>query len=413
MKAMVIGSGAREHAMAWALAKSKEMERVWCLPGNAGTAAIAENVDADPSDARAVIAAARMSGADFVFIGPEQYLAEGLADELADAGVACIGPGRYAAQLESSKAFSKAFCLRHGVPTARAREFAPGDEAEFADYIDSACCTLVVKKSGLAAGKGVLESSDKAELVAFGKAILKDDKLLVEEYLKGYEVSVFGLSDGKDWILLPPASDYKKSMDGDVGPNTGGMGSICPNPLVDGTLWDRIRREICEPTYRGLAAERMLYKGVCFFGIMVTEDGPKLLEYNARFGDPETQVVLPLIKSDFALLCDALARGKLGAYELQIERASAVGVAIVSGGYPGEYKKGLPVEVGDIGGRLLFHAQTRKGPEGETLTGGGRCFTLVATAPTLAAAREKAYDAIGAVSFEGSRYRFDIGAKYL
>jgi phosphoribosylamine--glycine ligase len=412
MKAMIIGSGAREHAIAWAMARGRSVREILCAPGNAGTAALGENLDIDPSDHGAVVSAAKARKADFVFIGPEQYLAEGLADALEAAGIPAVGPKRLAARLESSKAFSKAFCLRHGIPTARAKEFRPGQQAEFEAFMRKAEGRWVMKKSGLAAGKGVLQSTDIAELAAFGFEVLKGDSLVAEEFLSGWEVSIFALCDGKDWRLLPPASDYKKALDGDLGPNTGGMGCICPNPRVDAALMRRIELELVRPTFRGLAAEGLMYKGVVYFGVMVTPEGPRLLEYNARFGDPETQVVLPLVESDFGEIAWAMATGSLKDVDIAISGGAAVGVVIAAEGYPGSYEKGLRVDFkAPPPDSLVFHASTRLSG-GATLTGGGRCFTIVGRGADIKEARRGAYAAIGSVSFRGAWHRKDIGESY-
>jgi phosphoribosylamine--glycine ligase len=311
MKVLVLGSGGREHAIAWKLSSSRNVERVFVGPGNAGTGAAATNLpDVNPLDFPAVEKACRANSVDCVFVGPETPLSEGVVDFLRDHGVPAIGPTRTAAQLESSKAFSKEFLVRNGLPTAQALHFS--DPTSFERHIRGRTAQrIVVKKSGLAAGKGVLESADPAELIDFGHAILRSDSLLVEEFLEGWEVSIFGLSDGRHHIVLPPCTDFKKAHEGDTGPNTGGMGSICPVPWVDATLMERIRREIVEPTYQALGREGLDYLGVLYFGLMITAAGPKILEFNVRFGDPETQVLMPMLGFDLGIALEAMLHGNL------------------------------------------------------------------------------------------------------
>ena len=414
MRLLILGSGAREHAIAWALSKGADIDALWVGPGNAGTREICDNLwDLDDLDAAAVIAACSERNIDTVFIGPEAPLEIGMADELETAGVRAIGPGRKAAQLECSKSFSKRFMRRHGVPTADARAFS--DRREFEAYIRSTEGIRVVKQSGLAAGKGVLESSDNTELIRFGNAILAKDELLVEEFLTGYEVSIFAVLDTHDYLVLPACADYKKVGEGDAGPNTGGMGAICPVPAVDEALMEQIEREVVTPTIAGLARDHLFYRGVLFFGLMVTSSGPHVLEYNVRLGDPESQVLLPCLESDFADLTSAMALGRLGELARPRPAGASLGVVVASGGYPGAYKKGVPVTVSenDLGDALLFHASTQMGAEGETVTGGGRCFTVVGRGNTLNAAREQAYDGVSGVSFSGCFHRTDIGSKFI
>jgi phosphoribosylamine--glycine ligase len=416
VKAFVVGSGAREHALCWLLSKSTIIDKVYAAPGNAGIAGLGRCFpDINPMDSDAIAAAAGDSGADFVFIGPEAPCAAGLADGLAAKGMAVIGPPRASAQLESSKAFSKSFLFRHTIPTADARTFS--SFPEFEQYIRRRNGEkLVVKQSGLAAGKGVLESDTAAELLAFGRRILTHDSLLVEEYLTGWEVSVFALSDGRDYKLLPTCMDFKKAHDGDMGPNTGGMGSVCPVPTVDHDLWRRITREIVEPTFNGMNADGLNYKGVLYFGLMITAHGPKVLEYNIRFGDPEAQVLLPMIDTDFGDICRAMLLQKLGALDIRAKAGAALGVVVAADGYPGSYAKGIPVSGlphADEERLLVFHASTRLDSAGVVQTGGGRCFTVVGRGDTLAEAYDTAYGCAGRVNFEGAWFRSDIGKKFI
>jgi phosphoribosylamine--glycine ligase len=422
MRTIIVGSGAREHALAWAFARAGHREEgaarpgaapeVYCAPGNAGTEGIAKNLPVDSEDPKAVVAAARELSADLVVVGPEVPLAAGVVDALGKAGIAAFGPGKKAAALESSKSFARAFSERHSVPCARTARFAGAAELErFLD--ENRGRRLVLKKSGLAAGKGVLESDDREELLGFGSEVLRSDELLAEEFLVGRELSVFALCDEKDYAILPACADHKKAGEGDTGPNTGGMGAVCPLPYADAATMARIEREIVAPSFEGMAREGLSYRGVLFFGVMLTAEGPKLLEYNVRFGDPETQSLLPLLETDIRELLAATARGELTKVQPRFSGEYACGVVIAAPGYPGSYPKGLPVslppELPSKG--LLFHASTSRDAEGRVLTGGGRCFTAVGLGRSWAEAREEAYGVAGSLSFEGSWCRTDIGAK--
>jgi phosphoribosylamine--glycine ligase len=416
VKAMVLGSGAREHVISWLLSKSKQIKELYVAPGNAGTAKLANNLPkVDPLDTEALLAKIKRHKVDFVFIGPEAPAAFGVADILKSYGIQVIGPPKQAARLEASKSFAKEFLIRHHIPTASARQFSSA--LEFEDYIRSVKGEkLVVKKSGLASGKGVLESSSREELIDFGKNILNDDLLLVEEYLKGWEVSVFALSDGRDYQILPPCTDFKKAHDGDSGPNTGGMGSICPVPTINPQLWQEIKAEIVEPTFRGLNQEGLNYQGILYFGLMITAQGPYVLEYNIRLGDPEAQVLLPLIDTDFGIVCEALLRQKLKNLKIKIKNRAALGVVIASDGYPGDYRKNVPVTSlpqPPEKEALIFHASTELDSRGRVFTKGGRCFTMVGLGGNLAQAKEYAYKYANKVHFEGSWFRSDIGKKFI
>jgi phosphoribosylamine--glycine ligase len=419
MRVLVLGSGGREHALAWRLASSPRVRAVVVGPGNAGTAELAANAPGvDPLDFATVLAACRAHSIDCVFVGPEAPLAAGVVDHLASKGVPAIGPGKSAARLESSKAFSKAFLTRNRIPTAEAREFS--DPADFEAYVrGQPGRRLVVKKSGLAAGKGVLESSSVDEMIAFGRSILADDRLLVEEFLEGWEVSIFGLSDGRTHVVLPPCTDFKKAHDGDTGPNTGGMGSICPVPGVGEPLLRRIRAEVVEPTYSALAREGLAYAGVLYFGLMITASGPKVLEFNVRFGDPETQVLLPVLGLDLGAIVEAMAAGKLAepapaAAGIAPPKA-ALGVVVASRGYPESSEKGVvvdPIPAFPSQEALVFHASTSRGADGLLRTGGGRCFTVVGLGGDLRQASANAYRAVERVRFDGGWHRRDIGGRF-
>jgi phosphoribosylamine---glycine ligase len=414
VRVLIAGSGAREHALAWALAAGPSRlgpGSLFCAPGNAGTAALATNLDLDPENPGAVLAAVRELGIGLVVVGPEGPLDAGLVDALEAAGVPAFGPPRKAARLECSKAFARSFSERWGVPCAATARLA--DKASLRRFVDeNRGRRLVLKKSGLAAGKGVLESDESAELLSFGEAVLESDELLAEEYLVGRELSVFALCDGSDHLVLPACADHKKAGAGDTGPNTGGMGAICPVPYADPPTMARIEREIVEPSFRGMEAEGLSYRGVLFFGVMLTEEGPRLLEYNVRFGDPETQSLLPLLETDLSGLLSGVARGALCSQRPRFSGDCACGVVIAAPGYPNAYPKGLDVDLGRVSeGSLLFHASTTREASGQVRTGGGRCFTAVGVGRTWEAARGEAYALAGRVGFEGAWCRPDIGAR--
>lgn len=414
MKVLILGSGAREHAITWKYADSNRISGLYIAPGNAGTGELGMNLpNLDPEDPAAVISVCEEYGIDHVFVGSEAPLAAGIVDELGEKGIPAIGPHKSAARLEASKVFSKNFMLRHGIPTAEAKEFTEPDE--FEKFMRDTEKRMVIKKSGLAAGKGVLESQDKEELIAFGKKVLEDDSLLVEEFLEGYEISIFALTDGKDYTLLPTCADFKKAGEGDTGLNTGGMGAICPVPIVNAKTMKEIEETIIIPTFEGMKQENLNYKGVLYFGLMITKNGPQLLEYNVRFGDPETQVLLPLIDSDFGNLTEALLNEKLGAFPMRISHNSALGVVVAAQGYPGKYETGIPVKPIPIfpeTDAVVFHASTTANDQHQVLTGGGRCFTVVGIGHNILNANVRAYEALKRVQFPGAWNRSDIGKKF-
>jgi phosphoribosylamine--glycine ligase len=351
-------------------------------------------------------------GIGLVVVGPEVPLAAGVVDALDDTGIQVFGPCKKAAMLESSKAFARAFSERQHVPCATTARFS--DAASLRRFVDERRGSrLVLKKSGLAAGKGVLESDDPAELLAFGEEVLRTDELLAEEFLVGRELSVFAVCDGERYALLPACADHKKAGAKDTGPNTGGMGAVCPVPYADEATMARIEREIIAPSFSGMAVEGLSYKGVLFFGVMLTKVGPRLLEYNVRFGDPETQSFLPLLKTGVGELCGAVVRGALGDIQLHFSDEVACGIVVAAPGYPGAYPKRLAVELpGEADeGQLLFHASTSRLSDGRVLTGGGRCFTAVGLGKDWPVARSRAYELARKVRFEGAWFRPDIGEK--
>lgn len=441
MKVLVIGNGAREHALAWAAlgprspggeGKTSRCHEVFCAPGNAGTSGIARNLPLNPQDPGAIVSACRELGIGLVIVGPEQPLAAGLVDALSNAGIPAFGPSAKPAVLEASKSAARAFAERHGVPCAATLRFRGSDGlAELRRYLDeNRGKRLVLKKSGLAAGKGVLESDDPSELLSFGEAVLAADELLAEEYLVGMELSLFALCTEKDYRILEPAVDHKKALAGDRGPNTGGMGAVSPVPFADPALLGEIERRIVGPSFEGMAKEGLGYRGVLFFGIMITKEGPILLEYNVRFGDPETQSVLPRFEGDFAALCADIAAGRIPG--TRFSPRHACGVVVAAPGYPIAHPRGLPVDLSEAGAQaaqgkpevdlgptpgetgpaaLLFQAATGRDSEGGLRTGGGRCFTAVGLGPDWKTARDRAYNLAGRVRFEGAWYRPDIGEK--
>ncbi|HUI71664.1 MAG TPA: phosphoribosylamine--glycine ligase [Spirochaetia bacterium] len=420
MRVLVLGSGAREHAIAWKLFQSSRVRAVFVGPGNAGASSVSTALpDIDPMDFPSVLVGVRSHAVDCVFVGPETPLAAGVADFLASHGIPAFGPGREAAQLESSKAFSKAFLVRNGIPTASATEFS--DPAALKEFLASRQGQrLVVKKSGLAAGKGVLESGRTEELLSFGTAALANDRVLVEEFLEGWELSVFGVSDGQDHVTLPACTDFKKAHDGDTGPNTGGMGSLCPVPLAREPILRRIEDEIVEPTYQAMAREGLSYSGVLYFGLMITSTGPRVLEFNVRFGDPETQVLLPVLPFDFGGLLEAVFEKRLRSFVVDMDPAkpagAALGVVIAAHGYPETSSPPVPVELPrepTPENTHLFHASTFRKPNESLYVRGGRCFTAVGEGPDLAAAARRAYALAETIRFPGSWYRHDIGRKFL
>ena len=417
MNALVVGSGAREHALAWKLSRSPLVTRLYCAPGNAGTAAIAENVPLAATDVAGLAAWAEAHRIDLTVVGPEDALVAGLADALAARGLTVFGPSAAGARIEGSKSWAKELMARMRIPTARTAAFDDADAARA--YVRSQPAPLVVKADGLAAGKGVLmcPTTDDAlaaiaecmERGTFGAA---GRRIVVEECLTGPEVSLLALVDGERAVPLIPACDYKRVFDGDGGPNTGGMGSYAPPRFVSPDLHAEIVRTIVEPTVRGFREAGIDYRGILYVGLMLTPAGPKVLEYNARFGDPETQAVLPLLDSDLVEVALATANGRLDPALVRWKPGAACGVVLASGGYPGRYEVGKVIAGLD---RLdpdvpAFHAGTKR-VDGRLVTAGGRVLTVVATGRDMAEARARAYDNVARVSFEGMHYRRDIALR--
>ena len=413
---LVVGNGAREHALCHTLRRSPGLTSLRCAPGNAGTAALAENVPARLDDVEQLLRVARERQTDLVVVGPEVPLAAGLADGLREFGIPTFGPDAAAARIESSKAWAKELMRGIGVPTARA--VAVTSQAEARKAVEQVGFPAVIKADGLAAGKGVTVAADAAE----AEAALEDlfqrrslgaaaDVVVVEECLTGPEVSVLALCDGERIALVPPARDFKAAYDGGLGPNTGGMGAYTRPSFATPGLLARVRLEILEPTVRELARRGSPFVGVLYAGLMITSSGPKVIEFNCRFGDPEAQVILPLLKSDLLETLRAVADGSLDPESLRWSDEILCGVVVASGGYPLTYSTGHPIEgLGDLPAEtLVFHAGTRQRDDGVVVTDGGRVLTVVGRGGSLAEARERAYAGAAAISFEGSRYRSDIG----
>ena len=425
MNILVIGSGGREHALVWKLAQSPRVEKIYCTPGNPGIASLALPFPAESADVPRMIAEARRLEIALTVVGPEGPLAAGIVDAFREAGLGIFGPTRRAAELEWSKAFAKDFMKRHSIPGASYRIFHPGEDVEARSYIRSSPLPLVIKADGLASGKGVIVCHSRDEAVralgeirdpsSFGNA---GSTVVVEEFMEGEEASVFAVTDGARFVTLASAQDHKRAFDGDTGRNTGGMGAYAPAPRVTASLLARIGKEIIGPTLRGMAEEGRPYTGCLYVGLMLTREGPKVVEYNCRFGDPETQVVLPLYEGDLAgLLLDSVSGNIRPPPTLVPANGSAVCVVLASGGYPGTYETGKAITAPGTDetprGVMLFHAGTGRGPGGSLVTAGGRVIGVTAVgreggmAETIAAA----YEAVGRISFEGMHYRRDIGAR--
>lgn len=417
MNVLVIGSGGREHALAWKLRQSPRVKQVFIAPGNAGTAQLGRNVDIKLSELDQLLNFARREAIDLTVVGPDDVLAAGIVDLFEAAGQRIFGPCREAARLESSKSFAKRFMVRHGIPTARFREFESSRDAKAS--LEEFGFPLAVKADGLALGKGVVIAQDRSEAEAaiddmierrrFGDA---GRKVVIEEFLSGPECSVHALVDGRSYILFPTAQDHKQLYDGNLGPNTGGMGAFSPSQRLDEALLREIRETILEPFMRGIQKDHLQFRGLLFPGLMLTKDGPRVLEFNCRFGDPETQVLMPRLKTDLVDLLEATITERLATVAVQWDIRPAVCIVMASGGYPGQYNVGKTISGLEHLDRkddvIVFHAGTRMN-ENQTLTSGGRVLGVTAVGDTLLAARERAYDALDKIEFDGSYFRRDIG----
>jgi len=416
---LLVGSGGREHALAWKMKQSPLCSRLFIAPGNAGTALECENIAIAVDDFEGLATFCLQRDIDLLVVGPEVPLVKGLRDFFeaneATKHIPIVGPGLLGARLEGSKDFSKAFMLRHGVPTARARTFTAGELNDALRYITAQQPPIVLKADGLAAGKGVVicptvaeaqhEISDMLTQQKFGEA---SAKVLVEQFLSGIELSVFILTDGRDYVLLPEAKDYKRIGDGDTGPNTGGMGAVSPVVFADHEFMTKVRERVIAPTLRGLQHENIPYRGFIFIGLMNVDGEPYVIEYNARLGDPETQSVLSRLDSDLVELLLACATGKLAGHTVRISEAAAVTVVMAAGGYPGSYAKGAEITGLGHGPARVFHAGTRH-EKGKIVTEGGRVLAVTGTGNTVQAARAQAYASVAAISWPGEQHRKDIG----
>ena len=420
MKVLIIGSGAREHAIAWKLRQSPRITGLLAAPGNAGTAQLATNVPVAAGDIDGLLALVKERSVGFTVVGPEAPLAAGIVDRFQEAGHLIFGPTEAAARIETSKVFAKELMLGHGVPTGTATTFSSYSDAR--DYLESAPLPLVVKADGLAAGKGVVVAQNREEAQEALRRSMVDrvfgvagERVLVEEHLEGEEISVFAFVDGETVSQMVAARDYKRASDGDQGPNTGGMGSFSPPPEWTAELEGHIRTDIMEPVVRALASEGSPYTGMLYAGLMLTSDGPKVLEFNCRLGDPETQVILPRLKSDLLDVMMRTAQGGLAEIGIEWDPRPCVAVVLASGGYPGAYDTGYPVAGLDDAGDdvTVFHAGTRlvpgeTGGRPEVVTDGGRVLTVAALGDTITEARGKAYGGVTRISFQDSFYRHDI-----
>jgi phosphoribosylamine---glycine ligase len=418
IKVLIVGGGGREHALAWKCAQSPRVSEVLVAPGNAGTAREnkVRNVDIAVEQLEALANLAANEGVALTIIGPEVPLVAGIVDVFAARGLPCFGPRKAAAQLEGSKAFTKEFLARHRIPTAGYRKFTRLDFD--AKWLAAQPVPIVIKASGLAAGKGVIIAQTSGEAVEAAQSMLAGrfgsagDEIVIEEFLEGEEASFIVMSDGRNVLPMATSQDHKRLRDGDAGPNTGGMGAYSPAPVVTPAVHERVMREVIEPTIRGLAADGMPFTGFLYAGLMIDASGaPKVIEYNVRFGDPETQPVIARLKSDLTVLCEAALAGQLDAVTAEWDPRCALGVVMAAQGYPEEVRKGDVVSGLDSLGALpgkLFHAGTAT-KNGKVVTSGGRVFCAVGLGATVRAAQRDAYAIVDAVNFEGVQYRRDIG----
>ncbi len=419
MNVLVIGGGGREHALVWKLAQSPLVQSIYCAPGNPGIGRLAECVSLKARDFDSLARFAREKDIELTVVGPEDPLTAGIADHFAAAGLRVFGPSAAAAQLEGSKSFAKAFMKRHGVPTADYAEFDDVDAA--LAYVRERGAPIVVKADGLAAGKGVTVARDVAQAeTAVREAMVEGlfgqagARVVIEECMEGEEASVLAFCDGRSFAAMVPSQDHKPAFDGDTGPNTGGMGAYAPAPVATPALMDEVARTVLAPIVKGMADEGAPYKGVLYAGLMINAKGARVVEINCRFGDPETQVVLPLMKSDMVPVMLACCEGTLRQQKIEWSPGACVSVVMASGGYPKDYPKGKVIggvqEAEEEEGVIVFHAGTAD-RDGQLVTNGGRVLNVTATGPDIASTIEKAYRGVRRITFEGAHFRTDIGKK--
>ena len=420
MKVLVVGSGGREHAVVKKLAENPEIERIYCAPGNGGISVQATPVDIKAIDAEGMVAFAKKEGIDFAVVTPDDPLVLGMADAMEEAGVPAFGPSKKAAQIEGSKVFAKNLMKKYGIPTAKYEVF--DDPGKVVEYIEREnCFPAVIKADGLALGKGVVIAKNLEEAKGAVHSIMEDkifgksgNQVVVEEFLTGKEVSVLAFTDSHTVSPMVSSMDHKRAYDNDEGPNTGGMGTIAPSPYYTADVAKRCMEEIFLPTVEAMKKEGCPFKGCLYFGLILTEQGPKVIEYNCRFGDPETQVVLPLLKTDLFSIMRAVRDEHLSELDIQWSTGAAACVVLASGGYPKKYETGFPIEgLDEDGGHpgvIVYHAGTKK-QDGKFLTAGGRVLGVTGLGDNLPQALEKAYDAVKQITFEKVHYRTDIGKK--
>ena len=421
-KILVIGGGGREHAIGHFLHRAYPEAMLFFAPGNAGTSSLGTNLDIQASDIEGLLQWAIREGVDWVVVGPEQPLVAGIADQFSQHHIPVVGPKASAARLEGSKAYAKQFMQKYGIPTAAYRTFSSDAPEEAHRYIDVVNGPLVVKASGLAAGKGAIVCMEPTQAHQAVSAMLEEGRfgkagqeIVIEEFLVGEEASLFVATTGSDYVALAPAQDHKRIGEGDTGPNTGGMGAYAPTPVMEESLIEEILRQIVEPTLEGMMQEGTPYTGFLYVGLMLTASGPKVIEYNCRLGDPETQVVLPIL--EYPTLFEELAQGRLSRRGIISPSQTAACIVLASQGYPGAYEKGKPIQGLDTVAQMdqvyIYHAGTTKDESGTIYTAGGRVLGVAALGDTLAEALERGYQAVDQISFEGKYYRRDIGQRGL